>query len=300
MNAGYPKVEIIILNWNGKQITVDCIESLRALAYPNYKILLVDNGSTDGSVPYIRARYPDLEVVENADNLGYAEGNNVGMRRAMENEASYILLLNNDTVVDPDFLGVLIKAAEADPRIGFAGPKVYFYDFMGRKDVISFAGGLLDMRKGKPIHIGEKQVDGGQHDRQRDVDYVEGSCMLVRADVIKKIGMLDPAYFAYWEEMDWCVRGARAGYRMIYVPGSKIWHKIGASSVGSSNVYLLTRNRFWFMRKYASRQQYLSFMLYFFGYWFWEMNRHYLLHGNIQGLKAFYNGISEGLRIWPW
>ena len=218
----------------------------------------------------------------------------------MEDGASYVLLLNNDTVVDPDFLGELVKAAEADPRIGFAGPKVFFYDFMGRKDVISFAGGLLDMRKGKSIHLGEKQVDGGQHDRQRDVDYVEGSCMLVRADVIKKIGMLDPAYFAYWEEMDWCVRGGRAGYRMIYVPGSKIWHKIGASSVGSSNVYLLTRNRFWFMRKYASRRQYISFMLYFFGYWFWEMSRHYLFHRNMQGLKAFYRGIGEGLRKWPW
>lgn len=296
----FPNVWVIILNWNGKSLTVDCLESLKAVRYQNYHVLLVDNGSVDGSVPYLRQRYPDLDMVEIGKNLGFAEGNNVGMRIALEKGADYVLLLNNDTIADPSFISDLVEAAEADPGIGFAGPKVYFYDFKGRKDVISFAGGLLDMRKGKSIHIGEKQVDSGQHDRPRDVDYVEGSCMLVRADVIKKIGMLDPAYFAYWEEMDWCVRGARAGYRLIYVPGSKIWHKIGASSVGSSNVYLLTRNRFWFMRKYASRQQFLLFMLYFFGYWFWEMSRHYLFHRNLQGLKAFYKGIGEGLRTWPW
>lgn len=295
----FPRVIIIILNWNGKDITADCLGSLCAVTYPNFGILLVDNGSEDGSVAFLRERFPGLEVIENGSNLGFAEGNNVGIRRVLEKGADYVLLLNNDTIVDPGFLDGLVRAAGTDGNIGFAGPKTYFYDHNGRKDIISFAGGLLDMWRGKSIHIGEKCEDRGQFDNNRNVDYVEGSCMLARTDMVRKIGMMDPAYFAYWEETDWCVRAAKAGYRSVYVPSSRIWHRVNASSIGSSNIYYLTRNRLWFMRKYARPTQFITFLVFFTGY-FLEMNRHFLFHRNTNGLKALYKGLRDGITSWPW
>ena len=124
----YSKVTIILLNWNGKEDTIECLESLKHITYPNYEILLVDNGSTDGSVECFRERYPGMEIIENGENLGFAEGNNVGIRRAMDEGADYVLLLNNDTVVDPEFLGELVKVGESDPKIGIVGPKICYYN----------------------------------------------------------------------------------------------------------------------------------------------------------------------------
>ena len=293
----YSKVYIIILNWNGKEDTIECLESLKHITYSNYEILLVDNGSTDGSVECLRERYPRLEIIETGVNLGFAEGNNVGMRRAMNEGAEYVLLLNNDTVVDSEFLGELVKVAESDPKIGFAGPKVYYYDYDGRKDVLNFAGGKLNMWKGLSYHIGVNEIDNGQYNEIKKVDYAEGSCLFVSKEVINKIGLLDPIYFTYWEENDWCVRGKNAGYRSFFVPKAKIWHKIGASNVSQKNIYYMTRNKFWFMRKYATLFEYLSSSLYFIVFQFWFQTSIFVLyHRNLNEFKSFCKGIIDGLR----
>ncbi|MDW7726665.1 MAG: glycosyltransferase family 2 protein [Candidatus Methanoperedens sp.] len=290
------KVTIIILNWNGKKDTVECLESLKHITYPNYEILLVDNGSTDGSVEYFRERYPDIEIIENEKNMGYAEGNNVGIRKAMKNGADYVLLLNNDTVVDPEFLDELVKVAESDPGIGFAGPKVYYYDYNQKKDVINFAGGKLDMWKGKTYHIGLNEVDSGQYDEIKEVDYVEGSCLLLRKDVINEIGLLDPVYFAYWEENDLCMRGNKAGYISIFVPKAKIWHKISASNTNKNKIYYLTRNKFWFIKRYATWNQHLLFLLYFFIFQLWFTGGIIAVyHRDLKSLRSFLKAVSHGL-----
>jgi GT2 family glycosyltransferase len=291
-----PAVTVIILNWNGKILTEECLESMRAVRYDGMKIMVVDNASSDGSLEYLKPKFPEAEFVANDRNLGFAEGNNVGIRIALARGADYVLLLNNDTIVDPKIVQCLVDAAEKDERIGFAGPKVYFYDYKGRKDVISFAGGLIDYRKGKVIHVGEKEIDAGQHEVVRDYDYAEGSCLLIRAEMLKKIGLLDPAYFLYWEEIDLCVRGKAAGYRSVYVPGTMIWHKVGASSQGYGNIYYMARNRFWFMQKYASREQYRSFLLYFLGYDLWENARFFLFRRKLSRVRDLFRGLADGLK----
>ncbi|MGP8012425.1 MAG: glycosyltransferase family 2 protein, partial [Halobacteriota archaeon] len=144
-----PKVAIVVLNWNGKRDTVECLASLNEIDYSNYEILLVDNGSTDGSQKYFRAQYPEIELIENEMNLGFAEGNNVGIRHAMNGRADYVLLLNNDTFVHPKFLSELVRVAEGGSRIGFVGPKIYYQEWRGQRDVIAFAGGCVNLWIGK-------------------------------------------------------------------------------------------------------------------------------------------------------
>lgn len=291
-----PTVTIIILNWNGKFLTEECLRSVQAIRYNALKIMMVDNASSDGSIEYLKTKFPGVEFVANDHNLGFAEGNNVGIRIALARGDNYVLLLNNDTIVDTELVQCLVDVAEEDERIGFVGPKVYFYDYKGRKDIISFAGGLINFRKGKVIHIGEKEIDTGQYSLVEDYDYVEGSCMLVRADTLKRAGLFDPAYFLYWEEVDLCVRGKAAGYRSVYAPGGRIWHKVGASSQGYGNTYYMTRNRFWFMQIYASRKQYYSFLFYFFGYDLWVLVRFFLLRRQFHRVQGIFRGIIDGLK----
>ena len=225
-----PKVVIVVLNWNGKRVTVECLESLKEIDYSNYEILLVDNGSTDGSQECFRARYPEIVLLENEANLGFAEGNNVGIRRAMDWHADYILLLNNDTTVHESFLSELVRVAESDSRIGFVGPKIYYDECHGRRDVIAFAGGRINLWIGKARNIGEGEKDIGQYDDIKEVSYVQGACLLAKREVVQRIGLLDSTLFAYWEETDWCMRGCRAGYSSVFVQNAKIWHKVAVSS----------------------------------------------------------------------
>lgn len=254
----YPKVTILILNWNGKEDTIECLESLRHINYPNYDILLVDNGSIDGSVKCFRETYPDLEIIENGENLGFAEGNNVGIRKAMDNGKDYMLLLNNDTVVDCGFLGELVEVAESDSKIGIVGPKIYYYDYNGRKDVIWSAGGKINLITGKTSHINGQKIDDESLCKPTKVDYISGCAFLVKKDVFDKIGLLDPEYFAYFEEADFCVRASKI-FECVYVPQGKIWHKVSKSTGGNFSpimAYYLIRNRFLFTKKNGSK--YLS------------------------------------------
>jgi GT2 family glycosyltransferase len=292
-----PKVAIIILNWNGKEDTIECLESVKEITYLNYEILLVDNGSTDGSIECFRERYPGMEIIENTENLGFAEGNNVGIRRAMDEGADYVLLLNNDTVVDKEFLGWLVKVAESDPKIGFVGPKVYYYDYCGRKDVLNFAGGKLNIWKGISYHIGKNEIDNGQYNEIKKVDFVEGSCLLVKNKTIQKIGLLDSVYFTYWEENDWCMKGFKAGYYAVFAPIAKIWHKVAASNKGKKNIYYLTRNRFWFMKRYANAKQYFTFLLFFMTFQLWYLIGIYIIYKTDYVMfKCFCKGVIDGFR----
>jgi GT2 family glycosyltransferase len=236
-----------------------------------------------------------VTLVRNEENRGYAEGNNVGIRLALKRGSDAVVLLNNDTIVDPQFLTELVKAYEHQSSAGFFGPKVYYSENKGRKDVISFAGGIFRKRPGRCYPIGKNEVDKGQFDAIREVDYVEGSCLMVRAEVIDKIGLLDPTFFAYWEDVDWCVRGKRAGYTSIYVPGARVWHKISAGNVGKANIYFMARNRFWFMRRHLSPLQYRLFFLYFFTWPFWQISASLVFYRrSLLSLQRFWLGTFHG------
>jgi GT2 family glycosyltransferase len=242
------QVAIIVLNWNGLDDTPACLASLHRLIYPAYQVVVVDNGSTDGSATALRAEYPGVPLIETGRNLGYVGGNNVGLTWAMEQGADYALLLNNDTEVAPDFLSQLVTVAEADPSVGIVGPTIYYFD---RPQVIWSAGGAIDWMRGETRMIGLDEVDTGQFGCQpHPVDFVTGCALLIKMPSLARAGLLDPRFFAYYEEVEWCVRVARAGFQILHVPQAKIWHKISPAAQATSPTvhYYMTRNRLLFLR----------------------------------------------------
>ena len=170
-----------------------------------------------------------LMLIKNNANYGFAEGNNVGMRFACRYmNPDYILLLNNDLVVDKNFLTEMVNISESKKDIGIVGPKTYYYDYYGEKNVINFAGGTFDIWKGKSKHIGINEVDIGQYDDIKEVDYVEGSCLLIKKELVEKIKLLNPFLFG-WEEIDWSLKAKKLGYKCYYISKANIWHKVGSS-----------------------------------------------------------------------
>jgi GT2 family glycosyltransferase len=241
-------VTLVVLNWNGLADTLDCLRSLSHVDCPGCEVVVVDNGSTDGSARAIRERFPSVTLLENGENLGYAGGNNVGLRYALLRGSEYALLLNNDTRVAPDFLQLLVRAAQEDPLICAAGPTIY-YD--ARPDVIWAAGGTIDWRRGDAFLTGVDEKDVGQFGTQvREVDFITGCALLLRTDTLQRVGPLDERFFAYYEESEWCLRARRAGFKIVHVPAARIWHKITPEAKEDSPLvhYYMTRNRLLFLR----------------------------------------------------
>jgi GT2 family glycosyltransferase len=237
------RVMVIVLNWNGLADTLACLASLARLDYPAHEVVVVDNGSTDDSVATVRATYPRVTLIETGENLGYVGGNNVGLEYARAMGADYALLLNNDTEVAPDFLRLLVEAAEANLAAGIVGPTIYYFD---RPNVVWSAGGDIDWRRGRTRMIGLDEVDQGQFGHTlRPVDFVTGCAMLIKMSLVEQVGLLDARFFAYYEETEWCVRAARAGFKILHVPQAKIWHKILPEDREASPQvqYYMTRNR---------------------------------------------------------
>jgi len=232
----------LILNTNRRADTLACLASLAAGSYAHNTVLVLDNASTDGSPDAIRAAYPAVQVVALTENLGYAGNNNVGLALALAQGAEWVLVLNEDTVLAPDCLAALVAAGEADPRVGLAGPMVYHAD---EPNVIQSAGGALD-RQWHAVHTGQNEVDRGQFAAPRAVDWLSGCALFVRRAVLEQVGALDAGYFYFWEETEWCLRAARAGWRVLHVPAAKLWHKGVQRSYQPkpSVTYYATRNRF--------------------------------------------------------
>ncbi len=224
-----PLVYIVVLSWNGKEDTLECLKSLKEVTYPNHRVLVVDNASTDGTPDALRSAFPSVELIVNKTNLRYAGGNNAGIRHALGKGAEYILLLNNDTTVKPDFLTNLVSAAEGVSGTGMAAPKIYY---SGDPNRIWYAGGRISWWQGWISHNGVREIDTGQYDVQVETEYITGCCMLVRRRVIEQVGVFDETYYIYGEDSDWSIRTSRAGYKLLYVPSASIWHKLSVSSGG--------------------------------------------------------------------
>jgi hypothetical protein len=237
-----PKVFIIILNWNGCNDTIECIESLKNVTYGNFSVVVVDNSSTDNSIDVIPKKYRDVAFIEMKKNTGFAGGNNIGINYALERGADYILLLNNDTTVEPNFLTELVKTAETDKNAGILGPKIYFHSEPAR---IWFAGGKLNWLKTKGTHPDYLKIDNKMNPagNPKKVDYITGCCLLIKKDVIKKIGLMNEDYFLYYEDADWCLRAHKAGWQIIFVPASVIYHKQSQSTRERSFPYVYYHSR---------------------------------------------------------
>ena len=258
-------ISIILVNWNGKKDTLECLASVKNVSMGqrvNASVIVVDNGSIDDSVAAIKKTFPDVEVIEAGENLGFTGGNNVGIRKALEDGADFVWLLNNDTSVDENALVALLEVYK-DPRIGIAGSKIYFspgHEFHKEKyqkkelgKVIWYAGGHIDWQNMYASHRGVDEVDTGQYDTVVETPFVTGCSMMVKKQVFEKVGLLDEKLFAYLEDLDFCLRANQMGYKLLYVPQSKLWHKnAGSSGVGSElHQYYMTRNRLLVGMRYA-------------------------------------------------
>jgi GT2 family glycosyltransferase len=294
-----PKVAIIVLNWNNKADTIECIKSLKGVRYPDFEAMVVDNGSTDGSEAAIREAFPGLCVIQTGANLGFARGNNVGIRDAMARGLDYVLLLNNDTVVDPDFLSEMIKAAESDPSIGIVGPRICYFDEPRR---IWFAGGTVNYWTGRLEHVGFNDMDGEKYSRASDTQLVTGCAMLIKREVLEKVGMLYEPMFLYFEDSDLCARASRAGYRLAYAPSARILHKVSrtASKLEGVQSYYNIRNWLLFMRRNARPRHLMVFLPYYLirymGYNTMVDALQLKLSGARLYLKATYDGLTMKAR----
>lgn len=229
-----PDVCAVIVNWNGREVLGRCLSTLLASPYQELTVVVVDNASSDGSQELVRQSFPSSVLIENRKNLGYAGGVNTGLRHALAQGTEYALLLNNDTEIAPDAVGLLVEAMEKRPKAAIAGPMIYYYD---PPDVIWSLGGKISHWAGDIRHVAIREHDEGRYRTVREADYVTGCAMLVRMAAVREIGLMDEGYWMYNEDTDWCVRAAERDHSIIVVPGAKVWHKVSMSSGGGLTAY---------------------------------------------------------------
>ncbi len=242
----YPLVSIISVNFNQLKVTEDFLKSLRKISYPNYEVIVVDNGSYEDTTDYLSKTYPEIKCLRSEENLGFAGGNNLGIRQA---KGEYFMLLNNDTEVDSGFLEPLVEAIRANPKIGMVGSKVRFYNQPG---IIQYAGSTPMTRFTATSHfIGNKQKDVGQYETQISTSFASGAAMMVSREVCEKVGLMASFFFLYYEELDWQYRIRMAGYEIHYIPTSLVLHKesISVGKQSSLQAYWKTRNRLLLIRR---------------------------------------------------
>jgi len=292
-----PKVTIIVLNWNGYQDTIECVVSLKDIEYDNYEVLIVDNGSTNDSVEILQERFPEITLIRNKENLGFCEGNNVGIRYALKNNSDYLFVLNNDTVVDRHVLEYLVKFAESNSYMCIYAPKIYFYD---RPTVINSCGTTLNWLKLRP-YIGEcGKEDNGEFTEIVEKDIFPGAALFMKKDVIEKIGMFESGLFIFHEDTDLCLRSKKAGCKNLLVPQAIVYHKT-QMSMGKHHFltnYYSTRNFLYVTRKHASLlNQFLVYLgtcmfgvKYFMKYILGNSEEKKIARGYFEGIRDFYSG----------
>lgn len=253
-----PLIFIVILNWNGKQDTLECLASVMKIDYPRFKVVVVDNGSSDDSVQAIRVAFPTFTLLETGKNLGFAEGNNVGIRHALAQGAEAVLLLNNDTVVDPQLLKGFAEQMEKQPKAGIFGATIYLYD---ERDRLDHFGGIWNQRKGAFDFAGHREKL--TENPPLTLDYICGAALLARREVFERVGLLEPRFFLIWEEADFCFRAKRAGFSSLTCPDALVWHKVSASFTGKKphTTYYWWRNRLLWIERNCTLSEKISLAL---------------------------------------
>lgn len=254
---------VVVLSFNGRDSTLECIKSLKIAKKDNInlRIIVVDNASADDSLNALQ-KIKDIDLVVNYKNLGFSGGMNRGIEYALKHNATHIMLLNNDTVIDKD---LLINIVRTSVNADIISPKIYFsaghefhkerYQKTDLGKVIWYSGGSIDWKNILGVHAGVDEVDTGQFDKPMEITFATGCCILIKRQVFKKIGLLDEKYFLYLEDMDFCYRAQKAGFKILFDPQSILWHKNASAAGGSGSVlqeYYFTRNRLLFAFKHAS------------------------------------------------
>lgn len=249
-NSDDLSVCFIILNWNQPDMTGDCLVSLAEQDYGNFHVIVVDNGSIDGSADILRERFPWVTIIELPDNIGYSPANNVGIEFALQQKYDYIFLLNNDTVVAPDMLTHLVYVCESESIIGMTGPVILYFD---KPELIWSAGAEFDWRNGAVT----RSLDGQQASdldfaAQLDVGFLSSCAVCIKRQVLEEVGLLDERLFIYYEEADWSARASAAGWRSVLVPKARIQHKVSATmgTASPATEYYMSRNGLLFLAKH--------------------------------------------------
>ncbi len=288
-----PLVSVITVNYNQVVYTLELLESLRHTAYKNIEVIVVDNGSRENPEPIIREKYPEVKVIVSPENLGFAGGNNLGIRAAT---GKYLFFLNNDTEVDQNTFAPLVQLFETTPGAGMASPKILYYN---SGEVIQYVGcSSINPYTGRNHREGFKEVDAGQFDQLRVTDLVHGAAMMVPRRIIEEVGEMPEIFFLYYEELDWCESVKSRGYQVYVVPESKIYHK-ESMSVGKNSTlktYYMTRNRLLFMRRHTRGLKKLSWVVFFIIFSIPKNSLMFGLRRQVEHLRAFWKGLLWHVR----
>jgi GT2 family glycosyltransferase len=292
MKAEYPLVSIIILNYNQLKVTCECIDSARSLEYPNYEIIMVDNASSEDPTSITHSRYPEVRLIRNQVNLGFSGGSNVGIKAA---HGDYFLIINNDTEVVPDLIERMLEAFATDPRVGVVSPKIRYYS---HPHIIQYAGYTeMNPFTGRNKTIGLMEEDKGQFDTPGYTAYAHGAAMMVKREVVEKVGVMSDIFFMYYEELDWSARIRRTGYKVYYQPTALIFHK-DSVSMGKQNpmkTYFHNRNRILFMRRNTNAFQFMFFLLFYLVLAVPKNIIKYARKGQLEHLRNFLKGLVWNL-----
>lgn len=289
-------VAIILVNWNGLEFTQACLMSLRKVDFPSFQVILVDNGSENQEGRQLQKDFPEIQLIETGENLGFAGGNNVGIRKALADGYSHVLLLNNDTEVEPDFLGELVRKAVQKPQIGLVQPLILFLH--NPKEIWS-AGGKWNPLFGRAITLGDREPLADFRPKTTYLDWATGCCMLVSREAILAAGLLHEQYFTYFEDVEWSLRIRKAGFEIHFAEKSVIYHEAGASSkkkhaegmLSPRVFYYHVRNQFLLLRGLENKILGMIYHLGRFSLWI----GYFLIRGRFKKLKSVAKGIRDGL-----
>lgn len=288
--ASKPLVSVITVNYNQANVTCDLLESLRKISYSNVEVIVVDNGSPTENADIIKERYPEIKLLKSRDNLGFAGGNNIGIKEA---KGEFLFFLNNDTEVEKNVMEPLVEFLQSTPDAGMVCPKIKYHE---APDLIQFAG-YTAMNKWtmRNSGIGFKEKDMGQHDTLTTTEYAHGAAMMLPKRVIDEVGLMPELYFLYYEELDWAEMVKRAGYKLYYQPACFVLHKDSVSTGGEDSpmkVYYLTRNRLLFARRNFNGLPLVFSSLFFLGAAVPKGVFKYLLKGKLTHLSSLLKGAA--------
>jgi GT2 family glycosyltransferase len=288
-------VSFVVLNWNGKAVLSECLDSIRNVDYAIHQIIVSDNGSTDGSVEMVRERYPDVILIENGKNHGVPVARNIGIRKALESDIDFIYCLDNDLVIDPKAIRRSLAIFEIDGRIAMVGSLILDRE---KPDVILSAGGIVDWTQNLVSTLGMNERDTGQFHGIWDVDYVGGGALLIRADYIRTHGAVDESFIGYgFEDTDFGMRAKTLGYRVVCCADAKVWHRphSGIGRYTFKKKDLETRNAVRFIRRYGTSRNWCKYLVYLLAGFVYA----FVLEGargNLGGVVGKIRGFIDGLR----
>jgi len=295
INNKMPLVSIVSINYDHPEVTCAMLESLRKITYPNIEVIIVDNASPNDDPSIIKQKYPEVIFIQSEKNLGFSGGNDLGIRQA---KGKYIFLLNNDTEVTPEFIEPLVKKLESDDNIGIVSPKIKFFD---PPQLLQYCGitpiNLLTIRS---KCIGLNEVDNGQYNYDTEQAYAHGAAMMLKREVLEKVGLMADIYFLYYEELDWCFRARQAGFKIFYVHNSLVYHKESVSTgrLSPLKTYYINRSRWLYMRRHVKN---INLGIAIFFQLFVSIPKNtmvYLLKKDFKNLTAYHNALKWVIKNW--